>query len=151
MSRNLTFNPNQSRVLDAPVYDIVVSIGSLIVTEGDNSSLVEADETYSGNDTASLALYSPNGAIVSVTYSDEVRFEEARAEQSEGVREDGPEDPEWGDEDWGALDPEAEEATPAEDQPEDNEPETPAEDTPEEEKANDGQNPWAAISAPASP
>ena len=68
---SLTFNPDQSRTLDAPVRQIDVATGSVIVTATDDSVLVGAGESFEAQDTASLTLYSPNSARILVTYSNE--------------------------------------------------------------------------------
>jgi hypothetical protein len=81
MRANLTFNPQQTRTLDAPVRTIAVGVGSVIVTNDHDSTIVEAPESYNAGDTASLAVYSPNGARVGVTYSDEPQ--EAPAERGD--------------------------------------------------------------------
>lgn len=71
MSVPLTFAPDQSRTLDKPVRRIDVAVGSVIVTETDNPVVVKTDETFSADDVASLTVYSPEGAKISVTYFDE--------------------------------------------------------------------------------
>ncbi|HZN10476.1 MAG TPA: Rho termination factor N-terminal domain-containing protein [Blastocatellia bacterium] len=71
MSVSLTFNPDHSRTLDRAVRRIDVSVGPLIVTATDDPEVIPAEESRDYDGVASLTLYSPNGAIVSVTYADE--------------------------------------------------------------------------------
>ena len=71
MPVSLTFNPDHSRTLDRRVRRIDVHVGSLIVTETDDPILLGAEETREFDDIASLTLYSPVSARVTVTYSDE--------------------------------------------------------------------------------
>jgi len=57
--------------LEAPVREVQVSTGTIIVTEGENSTVVGPGETHDAGDTPSLALYSPDGANVTVLYTTE--------------------------------------------------------------------------------
>lgn len=71
MASNLTFNPGQSRTLEAPVRQINVSVGSVVVTNGHDTSVVEENDVFDAKNTASLSVFSPSGARVTVTYADE--------------------------------------------------------------------------------
>lgn len=57
--------------LEAPVREVQVSTGTIIVTEGEDSTVVSSGETHDAGDTPSLALYSPAGANVTVLYTTE--------------------------------------------------------------------------------
>lgn len=59
------------KTLEAPVREVQVSTGTIIVTEGENSTVVSPGETHDAGDTPSLALYSPAGANVTVLYTTE--------------------------------------------------------------------------------
>ena len=84
MSTNLVFNPNQTQTLPAPVRTITVAVGSVVVTDGHDSVVVQEDSSYdaANGQVAGLSVFSPNGARVSVTYSDEP-VEEAPAERGD--------------------------------------------------------------------
>lgn len=78
MPTALVFNTQQTRTFDAPVREFSVAVGSIIVTDDHDSTVVRAGEKFTAADTASLAVYSPGGANISVTYSDEPDVTEAQ-------------------------------------------------------------------------
>jgi len=67
----LTFNPEQTRTLERPVRRIDVAVGSVIVTKTDDPEKVQEGDSYQAEDSASLTVFSPRGAKVTVIYSDE--------------------------------------------------------------------------------
>lgn len=71
--------------LEAPVREVQVSTGTIIVTEGEDSTVVSSGETHDAGDTPSLALYSPDGANVTVLYTTEVSEAPEPAEKPSGV------------------------------------------------------------------
>jgi hypothetical protein len=85
MPTNHVFNPNQSRVFDAPVRRIDVAVGSLVITDGHDSKVVQETESYECDPTPMLSAFSPKGARVSVTYGDEpeVAVTETSAERGD--------------------------------------------------------------------
>lgn len=84
MSTNLVFNPNQTQTLPAPVRTITVATGSVVITDGHEAVVVQEDSSYdaANGQVAGLSVFSPNGARVSVTYSDEP-LEEAPVERGD--------------------------------------------------------------------
>lgn len=71
MPVSVTLNPQETKTLQAPVREISVGVGSLIVTAGEKTTTVQAEKTYDAKDTSSLALYSPDSAIFQIVYPDE--------------------------------------------------------------------------------
>jgi hypothetical protein len=86
MSTNLVFNPNQTQSLPAPVREITVATGSIIVTDDHDSTVVGADSSFNAADTAALTVFSPNGARISVTYADETDEKPDRLELESELR-----------------------------------------------------------------
>lgn len=82
MPENITINGGDTRSFDAPLRSVQVGAGSVIVTDAHDSTVVRVDETHDCGDTASLALYSPDGANLAITYADEPQ---APPEPSHGV------------------------------------------------------------------
>lgn len=71
--------------LEAPVREVQVSTGTIIVTEGEGSTIVGPGETHDAGDTPSLALYSPDGANVTVLYTTEAPDVPEPPEKPSGV------------------------------------------------------------------
>lgn len=90
-----TLNIQDSKALEAPVREISVGVGSVLVTrklptdeDGGykiENTLVDKEKAYDGKDTPSLALYSPDGAHVTVTYASEFPIVQEPPETSSGV------------------------------------------------------------------
>lgn len=76
MATNLTMNPQELRLLDAPVYEIAVSTGPIVVIDNSGEELeveaIEAGKAYRAYAKAALTLYSPEGTKLAITYADEV-------------------------------------------------------------------------------
>lgn len=88
MPENLTMNAGDTRSFDAGLTSVQVGVGSVIVTDGHDSTVVEADtdtDTFDCEGKPSLALYSPNGAVLAVTYADEPPAPQEAAEKPSGV------------------------------------------------------------------
>lgn len=76
---NLTLNAGDTRTFDAGLASVQVGVGSVVVTDGEDTTLVKADgdtDTHDCEGKPSLALYSPDGANVAVVYADEVNVPE---------------------------------------------------------------------------
>jgi hypothetical protein len=90
-----TLNIQDSKALEAPVREISVGVGSVLVTrkvptdeDGGyeiESTLVDKDKPYDGKDTPSLALYSPDGAHVTVLYASEFPIVQEPPDTASGV------------------------------------------------------------------
>lgn len=90
-----TLNVQDAKALEAPVREISVGVGSVLVTrkvptdeDGGykiENTLVDKEKVYDGKDTPSLALYSPDGAHVTVTYASEFPVVQEPPETSSGV------------------------------------------------------------------
>lgn len=88
MPENLTLNPGETRSFDAGLASVQVGVGSVIVTDGHDSTVVEADtdsDTFDCEGKPSLALYSPNGAVLAVAYADEVPSPQEPPQRASGV------------------------------------------------------------------
>lgn len=73
---SFTMNEGDTKSFDAGLASVQVGVGSVIVTDGHDSTVVEADtdtDTFDCEGKPSLALYSPNGAVLAVTYQDEIQ------------------------------------------------------------------------------
>jgi hypothetical protein len=84
----ITMNQGDTRTFDAGLASVQVGVGSVIVTDGHDSTVVKADtdtDTYDCEGKPSLALYSPDGANVAVTYQDEVETPQEPAQRVSGV------------------------------------------------------------------
>lgn len=84
MPENLTLNPQDTRTFDAGLASVSVGVGSVVITEGRTPTIIEDGET-AGPFEPSSALYSPDGAILSVTYANEISASQEPAEQATGV------------------------------------------------------------------
>lgn len=85
---NLTLNAGDTRTFDAGLASVQVGVGSVIVTDGHDSTVVKADtdtDTHDCEGKPSLALYSPDGANVAVTYQDELPAPQEAAQSASGV------------------------------------------------------------------
>jgi len=90
-----TLNVQDAKALEAPVREISVGVGSVLVTrkvptdeDGGyeiENTLVDKEKAYDGKDTPSLALYSPDGAHVTVLYANEFPIVQEPPETSSGV------------------------------------------------------------------
>lgn len=90
-----TLNVQDSKALEAPVREISVGVGTVLVTrkvptdeDGGyeiENTLVDKEKAYDGEDTPSLALYSPDGAHVTVLYASEFPIVQEPPETSSGV------------------------------------------------------------------
>lgn len=69
----LSFNPKQQRVIDAPVQSLTVEQGSIeVMADGEvPAAIVDTGDTFDADGRAALVLYSPTGATVTVNYSEE--------------------------------------------------------------------------------
>lgn len=77
MPMPLTFNPTDTKTFDKPIDHIVVAVGSIIVTNDHDTEVIKAAQVvgnaiYNAGDEAGLVVYSPNGARVTIFYTDEV-------------------------------------------------------------------------------
>jgi hypothetical protein len=84
----LTLNAGDTRTFDAGLASVQVGVGSVIVTDGHDSTVVKADtdtDTLACEGKPSLALYSPDGANVAVTYQDEAETPQEPAQRVSGV------------------------------------------------------------------
>jgi hypothetical protein len=96
-----TLNIQDSKALEAPVREISVGVGSVLVTrklptdeDGGyeiESTLVDKEKAYDGKDTPSLALYSPDGAHVTVTYASEFPIVQEPPDTAAGISSAPPE------------------------------------------------------------
>lgn len=82
---NLTLNAGDTRSFDAGLHSVSVGVGSVIVTDGHDSTVVTPEKIYDCEGKPSLALYSPDGAVLSLTYADEVESPQKPAERPSGV------------------------------------------------------------------
>jgi hypothetical protein len=71
--------------LEAPVREVSASTGTVVVTEGEKTTVVGPGENYDAGDTPSLALYSPDGANVTVLYTTEAPEAPEPAQRASGV------------------------------------------------------------------
>jgi len=86
MPETLVLNGGETRHFDAPLRSVQVGVGSVIVTDGHDSTTVAAeDDTHDCGGKASLAFYSPDGANLSVVYADEVSAPQKPARRASGV------------------------------------------------------------------
>lgn len=88
MPEVLTINAGETRTFDAGLASVQVGVGSVIVTDGHGSTVVEADsdtDTHDCKGKPSLALYSPDGANVAVTYANETPAPQEPAQRASGV------------------------------------------------------------------
>lgn len=85
MTEAITLNQGETLSFDAPLHSVQASVGTVIVTDGDDATVVKESDTHDCGDKASLALYSPDGARVGITYSDEVPAPQEAVEKSSGV------------------------------------------------------------------
>lgn len=87
MGENLVMNAGDTRSFDAGLASVQVGVGSVIITDGKhNTHLIDADsDDYDAEGEPSLAFYSPRGAILAVTYADEVPVPQEPAERASGV------------------------------------------------------------------
>lgn len=88
MPEVITMNAGDSRTFDAGLASVQVGVGSVIVTDGHDTTVVEADsdtDTHDCEGKPSLALYSPNGANVAVTYQHEVETSQEPPQRASGV------------------------------------------------------------------
>ena len=99
MPEVLVLNAGDTRTFDAGLASVQVGVGSVIVTDGHDSTVVKADtdtDTHDCEGKPSLALYSPDGANVAITYADEVPVPQEPPQRASGVSA-GPESSERGD------------------------------------------------------
>lgn len=85
MPENLTLNQGDTRFFDAGLASVQVGVGSVIVTDGHDSTIVGEGETQDLEGKPSLALYSPDGANLSIVYADEVPAPQESVERPSGV------------------------------------------------------------------
>lgn len=88
MPEVLTLNAGDTRTFDAGLASVQVGVGSVIVTDGHDSTVVKADtdtDTHDCEGKPSLALYSPDGANMAVTYVDEVPAPQEPPQRASGV------------------------------------------------------------------
>lgn len=89
MPENLTMNAQDTRTFDAGLRSISVGTGSVIVTDDHDTTVVTPDETFDCEGKPSLALYSPQGAVLSITYADEPEVVSMASESVSGASERG--------------------------------------------------------------
>lgn len=85
---SLTLNAGDTRTFDAGLASVQVGVGSVIVTDGHDTTVVKADsdtDTHDCEGKPSLALYSPDGANVAVTYANETPTPQEPAQRVSGV------------------------------------------------------------------
>lgn len=88
MPEVLTINAGETRTFDAGLASVQVGVGSVIVTDGHDSTVVKADsdtDTHDCEGKPSLALYSPDGANVAVTYANETPAPQEAPQRASGV------------------------------------------------------------------
>ncbi len=88
MPENLTINAGETRTFDAGLASVQVGVGSVTVADGEDVTVVKADSDDNIHDCGgkpSLALYSPDGANVAITYADEVPAPQEPAQRASGV------------------------------------------------------------------
>jgi hypothetical protein len=88
MPEVITMNAGDTRTFDAGLASVQVGVGSVIVTDGHDTTVVEADsdtDTHDCEGKPSLALYSPGGANVAVTYADEEPAPQEPPQRASGV------------------------------------------------------------------
>lgn len=88
MPEVITMNAGDTRTFDAGLASVQVGVGSVIVTDGHDSTVVKADtdtDTHDCEGKPSLALYSPDGANIAVTYQDELPTPQEPAQRASGV------------------------------------------------------------------
>ncbi len=72
--------------LEAPVREVSVATGTVVVSaEGEKTTVVTSEKDFDAGDTPSLALYSPDGANVTVLYTTEAPEVPEPAEKPSGV------------------------------------------------------------------
>ena len=64
-------NPQKMQVFDVPLREVEVVSGKAVLTLDHVATLIEAPGEFGTADMAGLSVYSPEGASVRVTYSDE--------------------------------------------------------------------------------
>jgi hypothetical protein len=85
---NLTLNQGETRTFDAGLASVQVGVGSITVADGEDVTVVKADSDDNIHDCEgkpSLALYSPDGANVAVTYADELPAPQEPPRRASGV------------------------------------------------------------------
>jgi hypothetical protein len=88
MPEVLTINAGETRTFDAGLASVQVGVGSVIVTDGEDATVVKADGDDNIHDCEgkpSLALYSPDGANVAVTYANEAPAPQEAPQRATGV------------------------------------------------------------------
>jgi len=85
MPENLTMNAQDTRTFDAGLHSISVGTGSVIVTDGHDSTTVTPEKVHDCEGKPSLALYSPDGAVLSLTYAHEIETPQKPVERASGV------------------------------------------------------------------
>lgn len=88
MPEVLTINKGETKTFDAGLASVQVGVGSVIVTDGHGSTVIKADgdtNTHDCGGKPSLALYSPDGANVAVTYANEIPVPQEPAQRASGV------------------------------------------------------------------
>ncbi len=71
--------------LEAPVREVSVATGTVVVSEGEATTVVTPGRDHDAGDTPSLALYSPDGANVTVLYTTEAPEAPEPTERPSGV------------------------------------------------------------------
>jgi hypothetical protein len=82
---NLVMNAQDTRTFDAGLASISVGTGSVIVTDDHEPTVVGEGESKDLEGKPSLALYSPNGANLSLTYANEVPVSQESTQRASGV------------------------------------------------------------------
>lgn len=88
MPEVLVLNAGDTRTFDAGLASVQVGVGSVIVTDGHDSTVVKADtdtDTHDCEGKPSLALYSPVGANVAITYAHEIETPQEAPQRASGV------------------------------------------------------------------
>lgn len=85
MSENITMNAQDTRTFDAGLASISVGTGSVIVTDDHEPTVIGEGESQDLEGKPSLALYSPKGANLSLTYANETPAPQEPAQRASGV------------------------------------------------------------------
>lgn len=85
MSENITMNAQDMRTFDAGLASISVGTGSVIVTDDHEPAVVGEGESQDLGGKPSLALYSPNGANLSLFYANELPTPQESPQRASGV------------------------------------------------------------------
>lgn len=66
-----TINPHDTLTPDRSVRAVEVGVGTVVLTQGNETSVVEAVDTFDAGGAANLSIYSAKGARVTLVFADE--------------------------------------------------------------------------------